>query len=989
MTTPTSRTTTSQYLARAGFYELRRAVSLLEETTNSGLNLERRVELFATAADPDQALLGLVRWLEAAPAQQLSGWVSALADDEKLTRLIRVLGGSAALTDYLAADPGLVELVCAEQVEVPTGFLAPLLHATTLPDPTDQLRLAYRAQLLRIAAWDLNHPEPLEVMPQVGRALAELADAALEGALVVARSQEPQHAKVRLAVIGMGKCGGRELNYISDVDVIYVAEPADETVTPDEVITIGTALAAGLAKVCAGPSQVPALWPVDAGLRPEGNDGPLVRTLASHLAYYQRWAKTWEFQALLKARPVAGDLELGQAYRAAIDPLVWAATGRDNFVADSQAMRRRVEENVPPAQADRQLKLGAGGLRDVEFTVQLLQLVHGRGDESIRSRGTLRALEALSDGGYVARDDAGRLHRDYRFLRLLEHRLQLWRMRRTHLMPTADTDLRRLARAVGYAGEQPLVTEWQRVRREVRGMHQELFYRPLLSATAELSLDEAVLNPQAAQTRLEAIGYRDPAGAMRHLSVLTEGVSRRAAIQRHLLPVMIEWFAEGPLPDQGLAEFRTLSEKLGRTHWYLKLLRDSGSAAKSLARLLSTSRYAAQGLARSPETIAWLDDDRDLVRREVDRLLSELQATLSRGEPGQPAAAAIMPVRAMRRRELTRTALADLLGQLPFDPQRAITDAAELALIGGLEVSQRAVLSDFETAAPTRIAIIAMGRLGGRELSYASDADVILLHDPNPGFSLAEATTYATAVSTELRSLLGSTAEEPALPVDVALRPEGRNGPIIRSYESCVEYYSRWIETWEIQALLRARPVAGDSELGERFINFIDPIRYPHGGISQTQAREIKRVKARIEAERLPRSADPNRHVKLGRGGLSDVEWTAQLLQLQHAWEIPELRTTSTVDALGTAVAHGILAPQDGEHLVAAWQLASRIRDANVLASGRTSGQQLDMLPTDWRALNTLAQILHYPSGAGQELEQEVLRSGRRARDTMDRVFYG
>ena len=225
----------------------------------------------------------------------------------------------------------------------------------------------------------------------------------------------------RLAVIAMGKCGGRELNYVSDVDVVFVAEPAD---------TATTKLAGRVMRV-AGE----ACFEVDANLRPEGRQGALVRTLDGHLSYYKRWAKTWEFQALLKARPVAGDPELGAAYAEAVAPLVWSAAGRDDFVADVQAMRRRVEEHIRPDHAARELKLGPGGLRDVEFAVQLLQLVHGRTDEDLRSPSTLEALAALSDGGYVGREDGANLAASYRFLRLLEHRLQLQRMRRTHLLP--------------------------------------------------------------------------------------------------------------------------------------------------------------------------------------------------------------------------------------------------------------------------------------------------------------------------------------------------------------------------------------------------------------------------------------------------------------------------------------------------------------------------------------------------------------------------
>jgi glutamate-ammonia-ligase adenylyltransferase len=367
----------------------------------------------------------------------------------------------------------------------------------------------------------------------------------LEAALATARAGLPAGlAPARLAVIAMGKCGGRELNYASDVDVIFVAEPdgaagRDSRTSEDAALRTAARLAAGMINVCSQSSREGVIFPVDPNLRPEGRDGPLVRTLASHRAYYERWAKTWEFQALLKARPVAGDRQLGQAYIDAISPLVWQAAQRENFVTDVQAMRRRVAGSLPAASAGRELKLGPGGLRDIEFTVQLLQLVHGRADETLRGPATLPALAALAAGGYVGRDDAAELADAYRFLRRVEHLLQLHRLRRTHLLPDDPATLRRIARALHPPlipnGSAPATARpadpaaeftaaWRRHAAEVRRLHEKLFYRPLLAAAARLPGEAARLTPEAARARLEALGYLDPAGALRHIEALTAGV---------------------------------------------------------------------------------------------------------------------------------------------------------------------------------------------------------------------------------------------------------------------------------------------------------------------------------------------------------------------------------------------------------------------------------------------------------------------------------
>ena len=377
-------------------------------------------------------------------------------------------------------------------------------------------------------------------------------------------------------MIALGKTGGLELNYVSDVDVIFVAEPvrptsdADSEANDPAALNAATQLAARLIRICGQ-----AAWEVDAALRPEGKDGPLVRTLASHVAYYSRWASTWEFQALLKARPIAGSLTVGAAYLSAIAPFVWSASERPNFVADVQAMRRRVVAHLSSDLVDREIKLGPGGLRDVEFAIQLLQLVHGRADESLRAPGTMVALEALRDGGYIGRDDAVSLADAYRFLRTTEHRVQLLRLRRTHLVPQDSESLYWLARSMGFRadhrGDARAVweSEWALHAREVRRLHEKLFYRPLLEAVARVPTSSLRLTPEQAEDRLAALGFTQPRRALQHIQALTEGLSRRASIQRALLPVLLDDFSDAPDPDAGLFRYRRVSETAGNTPWYL------------------------------------------------------------------------------------------------------------------------------------------------------------------------------------------------------------------------------------------------------------------------------------------------------------------------------------------------------------------------------------------------------------------------------------
>jgi glutamate-ammonia-ligase adenylyltransferase len=316
--------------------------------------------------------------------------------------------------------------------------------------------------------------------------------------------------------------------------------------------------------------------------------------------------------------------------------------------------------------------------------------------------------------------------------------------------------------------------------------------------------------------------------------------------------------------------------------------------------------------------------------------------------------------------------------------EEALTDVAAVTVQAALEVAVRVVETTRGESLPTRLAVVAMGRFGGHELSYASDADVLFVHDPLDGAEERDASEAAHAVVQELRRLLSVPSPDPALSVDADLRPEGRNGPLVRSLASYATYYERWSLVWESQALLRAEPVAGDDELGKRFVALVDPLRYRVGGLDEADVREIRRIKARVESERLPRGVDPQRHTKLGPGGLADVEWTVQLLQLRHAAEVPALRTTRTLAALTAASAHGLLDDEQARVLAHAWRSASRVRNATLLVRGRPG----DTLPTDLRELTGVARVLGYPPGAAGTLVDDYRRATRRARTVVEQVFY-
>ena len=936
-------------------------------------------------ADPDLALRGLDRIREA----DEPGWREL---DQELRanrtfrgRLLGVLGTSSALADFIAAHP--------EEWRGLTGKKSPDRYFETLRErltsggaivtgyaAEQALRTGYRALLLGIAAVDLGHlveaglehPHYAEVAAQ----LTELAEAALAAGLLVAEAEVGASAEGSLAVIAMGKTGGRELNYVSDVDVIFVGAGD---------LTVATRLAAAMMRVTGK-----ACFEVDAALRPEGKAGALVRTLESHQGYYQKWAKTWEFQALLKARPVAGDAELGRLYAEMVAPMVWSAADRDNFVVEVQKMRRRVEGHVPSEHAERELKLGRGGLRDVEFAVQLLQLVHGRVDTELRSPSTMDALAALGEGGYVGRRDVVELGASYEFLRTVEHRLQLRRLRRTHLFPAADetAELRLLARACGVkpAGGRSegdaLLAEFRRHGQGIRRLHEKIFYRPLLQSVANVPTEALRLTTKQAASRLAALGYAAPDGALQHIKALTAGVSRRAAIQQALLPVLLDLLADTADPDGGLLSYRKVSEALEETPWYLRVLRDEGAVVERLAFLLGTSRLVPDLLVRAPEVLQLLGDPARLVGRTPKEVASSLRAAVRR-QPGLNAAVAA--ARSLRRHELLRVACADLLGLLDVRGVcLSLSTVWTAVLQSALAAAYRQRQAELGRT-PARIAVIGMGRLGGAELGYGSDADVLFVCEPTERVSDDEAVRFASSVAETVRKMLGAPSPDPALLVDADLRPEGRSGPLVRTLESYRAYYERWSEVWESQALLRARFIAGDDDLGARFITLIDPLRYPAGGLDNTRAREIRRIKARVETERMPRGADPTRHTKLGRGGLADVEWTVQLLQLQHAHEVEALRTTSTLDALAALEQAGLAEAAQVDSLTEAWLLATHVRNAGMLVRGKA----VDEVPSSGRDLAAVARVLGYSAedDPGEFLDT-YRRITRRAHTVVEQLFY-
>lgn len=954
----------------------------------------------SSTADPDLALNQLARWQES--GHSVSGAYRELTQTQ-WNHLVHLLGGSRPLGDFLVSGESLVidsvdpdpraTLLGAVGAN-PTDKRPQVKLETTgaMDEAIGALRSKYRLLLTQIAAADLSRLDPAAEVAKVSAQLARLADGALEAALSIARGAHDPQGEVDLAVIALGKAGAEELNYISDVDVMFLAAP-DST---DQQLQVAGQMAVALTAICSAPGVQAPLWTLDAGLRPEGRDGALVRTVTSALDYYCRWAENWEFQALMKARMAAGDQATAEVFLREVEPLIWSAASRPGFVAGAQSMRRQVERSVRDADRGRELKLSAGGLRDIEFTVQLLQLVHGQTSVQVRVANTLAAIAALTQAGFISRDQALQLTQFYQFLRLVEHRVQLQGMRRTHTLPSVPQALRSLARSIDprrYPSAEALETYLAGVRKQVRALHEDVFYRPIVAASATLGTPAAGLETADAEDRLRTIGYLDPLGALRAIEALTKGTSRRAMIQRNLAPVIVQWLSEGTDPDLGIQGFRTLSEQIGSSHWYLSLLRDSGSAARRLCQILSNSRWAQAAFSSIPRAVSWLDSDRLLAPRPKAELAEEANAVLGRHQQSD---AAMRRVASIVTREVTRAGLDDLSGGVQAW-RTSIADVIDVAVDAAL----RLALREEETTngpLPIWVAAIGMGRYGGSESTYASDIDLMFVHqEVNSPDSAAPghvdspagegAACSANRVAQRTRELLVMFKQQGMTDIDLDLRPEGKQGALVRSLDSYRSYYQRWSSPWERQALVRARFVGGDARVGAAFMEMADEVRWGHE-LTEKEIREIRLLKARMERERLPRGGEPQTHVKLGPGGLSDVEWTVQYLQLSGGHSLGSLRLGSTLPAIEALVEAEIIEPDEGEDLSRAWRLASRIRSANVLATNRLQPERVDAVPRASRGGRAVATLLGYGAGGEGDLLEQWLFASRRARAVMDKYFW-
>ena len=828
------------------------------------------------------------------------------------------------------------------------------------PRKDDTISRRLQAILIGVAVADLTGQADLEeTTATLSDAIDEMVADELARATEDVAARHPIAVEIGFAVIAMGKWGARELNYYSDIDLVFVHEPIEGKDT--ESRSAALAVASRLIATMSTPTFDGPTLNVDADLRPEGTMGPLSRSLEGYSGYYDRWSEAWELQALLKARPAAGDQDLGKRFRAMCDRIIWDEGLDVDALRSIRALKAQAEEGAKAVD----IKRSRGGIRDIEFAVQLLQLVHGRFDQDLRITSTIGAIAALQRHGYIEDHEAARLDDAYRFLRDVEHRLQLRELKQTHTLPTTDDDRDWLGRSLGFSQHpaEELDQRLAEVRESARDLHERLYFRPILDSL--VGLEDARLDPAAAALRLEALGFHDVVGATQAVGDLTAGLSRRSRVMHQMLPLMLDWLSQSPDPDLGLAQLRLLMAHTRDHAALITLLQNNPVAGERLCKLLGTGKLVGDLMDRIPEFIPRLaDDDAIAFIRDAGDATRRLVGVL---DSRPDVDAKIGTIRRFVRRRKLRIAARDILGAAPPESTlRALSDTADAAVTAALHTITEPVVP---------FAVVAMGKWGGRELAYGSDIDLIYIHgDGRPDRGHQVARTLEAALSRPNR-------HGDAYELDTGLRPEGKKGPLSRSLDSYRRYYEEWVEPWELLTLVKARPSGGDDELLADYFAMIEPVVW-RKELPIEIARGIRAIKARVESERIPSDEDPDFHLKLGPGGLSDVEFLVQLLQLEHGGTIPELRVTGTFAALRALRDAELIAGVDYNALHDSYLFCTRVRLRLHLQSGRPS----DSLPTDPEATARLAASLGFDRTG--ELREQYRRYTRRARRTFESLFY-
>jgi [glutamine synthetase] adenylyltransferase / [glutamine synthetase]-adenylyl-L-tyrosine phosphorylase len=973
-------------LGGLGFAEPAGALANLRRLAATDRQRESLVELLprllrqlAAAPDPDMALNNLERL---AAAVMDRGVLFGLLRDhpDAMTVVVTLAGTSQFLADALIRSPQLLPWLLDPRVMQPR--LPEAMHeeiaAACRPFRTEEaranaLRRVKRRELCRIGLRDILGDADLATTTQE---LSTLADACLDQAWAIVRPAlrerygTPRHDAGRsptgLAVIALGKLGGEELNYSSDVDVCFVYDAEGETDGP-EVVPNRVFFARAAERMLAlltTMTEEGSVYRVDLRLRPEGTGGPLALPLDAYRQYHETRGALWERQALIKARVAAGDERLGRAFLDLARRTAYRAGVEREAVGEIQAVKSRIDRMLGArGRQERHVKLGVGGIREIEFHIQALQLLYGAQDPWLQERNSLRALHRLAERGYLAWEESGMLARAYVFLRTIEHRLQILHALQTHTLPHDEGELGKLARRLGYTGDLDaaaarFLPDYDATRRQVRAAFEQFFAAPAATGTPG--------PPPWDPALVAAVGFGDPERARQNLRLLWEGPRLVPAPQAvrsvlaSLLPATLAALREVPDPDSALNALERFVATAGPRTAYLGRLAQEPAFLGRLLTLFARSDRFAQSLIARPELIDELADPRSLTRR---RPAAELCARFRTAAPPGVDSGLDGPdrLRLFKHAEELRIGWQDVVGRLPAPRVAwALTELAEACLAIAWAWAEEAVRRD-HGAPPTAALVIGMGKLGGRELDYGSDLDVVVLYAEDTataGPAVVPASVFYDRVVERVHALLSAiTRTGQAFRLDHRLRQGGKGTALAHSLASLHTYLAEEAMLWERQALVKARPAIGDPALARRFAA-LRRERVFAPGLAEAERAEIHRVRMRMEVE-LGREGPGRTHVKFGAGGLVDIEFLTQVLQLTHGARHGALRTPSTRRALSVLGRAAWLAPATARALAEAYDFQKGLLRSLRLAQARPA----DCLPTAGHLLARLAREHGLPSG--------------------------
>ena len=941
----------------------------------------RLPELLAAAADPAMALVGWERLLEAFAEPAALGTLTA----DELSDLFTLLGASPSLSNTLqAAGAEWITLFRACRL-APTRpaaeherALEPVLTESWDTFST-QLRQRRNREYLRIGLADLTGRFAVETT------VAELSELAA-GVFAIAcrwarRSLHVQYGDFpagpaagaasgsgdAFVVLAMGKLGGGELNFSSDVDVMYLYRADSEetlggprgAVQPREFFTrLAELITRALQEVTAAGFA----FRVDLRLRPEGVNGPIVNALNDALLYYEAYGQTWERSAMIQARPIAGDLGLGERFLREVQPFVYRRYLDFTTIADMKDMKARVESQLAAKGAQGNVKLGRGGIREIEFLVQVMQLVHGGRDERVRGRGSLPTLARLTAAGYLPADEGEALMAAYRFLRNVEHKIQIVHQRQTHTIPTDEYEQQTLARRLGYRGDDAVGrfrADMSRHTERVRRAFEKLFYEPAAETrraadTEVVELLQELEDRSTSCARLQGLGFTHPETSYEDLLLLRDGpVSARARRQRRqvlydIAPSLLRTILKSADPDLALRNVATFISSVGARTSFLALLRENPATLRMLVELFGGSQFLANAFIRHPELLDTLvRADLVRVRRSLEELAAELQSVLPRDGDFEELLDAL---RRFRNQEFLRIGINDLQSVLRTDEvSTELSALAEACLRSACDVALRDLCVRYGgTEVPGQLVVVALGKLGGGELNYNSDLDLIFVYEEAPAATLSVSVhEFFSKVAQRLITVLQVTTREGIVyRIDTRLRPSGHSGPLVSSLDGFRGYHESSAQIWERQALIKARPVAGAAALAQRVAAIISAFVY-RAPLRAEDVREIRRLRLRMERE-LARESRERMNIKTGRGGLVDVEFLTQMLQLHYGATIAAVRVGNTLGALDALARAGVLPASDHQLLTDGYRFLRRVENSLRLAYDRPV-EDLDRTHMDLR----------------------------------------